>query len=59
MQARAVIFGMQVDDDVLYRGIIDQPSHVYFFLCLSNFLSFHISDNEILSKISVKSCKLK
>ena len=36
MQARMLIFGMQVDDDLLYRGIENQPS-----LYLSNFLSFH------------------
>ena len=26
MQARVVIFGEQVDNDVLYRGIANQPS---------------------------------
>ena len=39
VQARVVIFGKQVDNDVLYRGIANQPSHAYSFLYLSNFLS--------------------
>ena len=30
VQARVVIFGMQVDNDVLYRGIANQPSHAYY-----------------------------
>ena len=42
VQARVVIFGMQVDNDVLYRGIANQPSPAYFFLYLSIFLSFYI-----------------
>ena len=29
MQAEVVIFGMQVDNDVLYRGIANQASHIY------------------------------
>ena len=41
VQARVVIFGMQVDNDVLYRGIANQPSPAYSSLYLSNFLSFH------------------
>ena len=56
MQARIVILIIQVDNDVLYRGIANQPSHAYSSLYLSNFLSFHILNNEIFSsKISVKS----
>ena len=47
MQARVVIFGMQVDNDVLYRGIENQPSPVYSSLYLSNFLSFHTLNDEI------------
>ena len=39
MQARLVLFGKQVDNDVLYRGIANQPSHAYSSLHLSNFLS--------------------
>ena len=27
VQARVVIFGMQVDNDVLYSGSANQPSH--------------------------------
>ena len=41
VQARIVIFGMQVDNDVLYRGIANQPSPAYSSLYLSTFLSFH------------------
>ena len=29
VQARVFIFGMQVDNDVLYRGIANQPSPAY------------------------------
>ena len=47
VQAGVVIFGMQVDNDVLYRGIANQPSHAYSSLYLSNFLSFLILNNEI------------
>ena len=42
VQARAFIFGMQVNNDVLYRGIANQPSPVYSSLYLSDFLSLHI-----------------
>ena len=42
MQAGVAIFGMYVHNDVLYRGISNQPSHAYSSLYLSNFLSFHI-----------------
>ena len=41
VQARVVIFGMQVYNDVLYRGNANQPSLAYSSLYLSNFLSFH------------------
>ena len=41
VQARVVIFGMQVDNDVSYRGIANQPSPAYSSLYSSNFLSFH------------------
>ena len=47
VQARLFIFGMQVDNDVLYRGIVNQPSPAYSSLCLSNFLSFHTFNDEI------------
>ena len=47
VHARVFIFGMQVDNDVLYRGIANQPSPAYFSLYLSNFLSFHILNDEI------------
>ena len=41
VQARVFIFGMQVDNDVLYRGIANQHSHAYSSLYLFNFLFFH------------------
>ena len=47
VRTRVVIFGMQVDNDVLYRGIANQPSQAYSFLHLSDFLSFHTLNNEI------------
>ena len=48
VQARVVIFGMQVDNDILYRGIVNQPSPAYSFLYLSiSFFFLHFS-----SKIS-------
>ena len=47
VQARVVIFGMQVDNDVLYRRIANQPSPGYSSLYLSNFLSFHTLNDEI------------
>ena len=47
VEARVFIFGMQVDNDVLYRGIANQPSPAYSFLYLSNFLSFHTLNDEI------------
>ena len=50
MQARVVIFGMQVDNDVLYRGIVNQPSPAYSSLYLSDFLSFHTFNDEIFVK---------
>ena len=46
VQARVVIFGMQVDNNVLYRGIANQPSPAYSSLYLSNFLSFHTLNDE-------------
>ena len=47
MLARVVIFGMQVDNNVLDRGIANQPSPAYSSLYLSNFLSFHTLNDEI------------
>ena len=47
VQARVVIIGEQVDNDVLYRGIANQPSPAYSSLYLSNFLSFHTLHDEI------------
>ena len=50
VQARVFIFGMQVDNDVLYRGIANKPSPAHSFLYLSNFLSFHTLNDEIFVK---------
>ena len=47
VQARVVIYSMQVDNDVFYRGIANQPSPAYSSLYLSNFLPFHTLNNEI------------
>ena len=47
VQARVFIFGMQVDNDILYHGIANQPSHAYSSLHFSNFFSFHTLNNEI------------
>ena len=41
VQARVVIFGMLVVNDVLYCGIVNQPSATYSSLYLSDFLPFH------------------
>ena len=38
---------MVVVNDVLYCGIVNEPSVVYFSLYLSDFLSFHALNNEI------------
>ena len=50
VQARVVIFGMQVDNDVLYGGVANQPSPAYSSLYLSDFLSFHTSNDEVFIK---------
>ena len=50
VQARVFIFGMQVDNDVLYRGIAKQSSPAYSFLYLYYFLSFHTLNDEIFVK---------
>ena len=47
VQARVLIFGIHVDNDVLYRGIANQPSPAYSSLYLSTFLSFHTLNDEI------------
>ena len=47
VQAGVVIFGKQVDNDVLYCGIVNQLSPGYSSLYLSNFLSFHTLNYEI------------
>ena len=47
VQARVVIFGMQIDNHLLYRGIVNQPSSAYSSLYLSNFCFFHTLNDEI------------
>ena len=47
VQARVFIFGEQVDNDILYCGLANQPSPAYSSLFLSNFLSFHTLNDEI------------
>ena len=37
VQARVVIFDVQIDNDVLYCGIANQPSHDFSSLYLSDF----------------------
>ena len=50
VQDTVFIFGMQVDNDVLYRGIANQPSDAYSSLYLSYFLSFYTLNDEIFVK---------
>ena len=60
VQEIMLIFGMQLDDDLLYHAIENQPSSAYSIspqretycfssLYLSYILFFHILKNEILS----------
>ena len=57
MQARVVIFGEQVDNDVLYPGIGNQPSPAYSSLYLSIFLSFHTLNDEISRQRFLYNCE--
>ena len=50
LQPRVVIFGMQVDDDVLYCGFAYQSYAAYSSQYLSNFLSFHTLNDEFFVK---------
>ena len=56
MRARIIIFDMQVDNDVLYRGIANQSSHAYSSLYLSDFLSFHTLNDEIFRQKFLLNC---
>ena len=47
MQARVVIFGTVVVNDVLCCGIVNQPHAAYCSLYLSELFSFHTLNNEI------------
>ena len=49
VQAR-VIFGMQIDNHLLYHGIANQSSPAYSSLHLSNFLSIHTLIDEIFGQ---------
>ena len=40
MQASVVIFGMQVENDVLYCGIVNQPFLFFFFPVFVRFSFF-------------------
>ena len=46
VRARVFIFGIQADNDVLYRGIANQLTPAYSSLYLSDFLSFHTLNDE-------------
>ena len=52
MQARMLIFGMQVGDNLLYRRIKNQFTPAYFFLYLFSFPTYHTLKNEIFCQIS-------
>ena len=56
VQARVVIFSKQVDDDMMYRWIANQPSPAYFSLHLSDFLSFHTLNDEIFRHRFLLNC---
>ena len=43
LQAGVIIFGKQVNNDVLYRGIVNQPSHSFSFLLCPITLNNEIS----------------
>ena len=47
VQARVVIFGMQVDNDVLYHGVVNLSSHSFSSLYLSDLRSFRTLNNEV------------
>ena len=59
VQARVFIFGMQVDNDVLYRGIANQPSPAFSSMYLSDFFSLHILNDEIFVKNFCETVKLE
>ena len=46
LQDRRFIFSKQVDNDVLYRRIANQPSPAYSSMYLSDFLSFLTLNDE-------------
>ena len=56
VQVRVFMFGLQIDNDTLYRGIANQPPHAYSSMHLSNFLSFHTLNNENFRQRFLKNC---
>ena len=56
VQAGVFIFEKQVDNDVLYCGIANQSSLSYSSLYLSDFLSFHILNDEIFRQRFLWNC---
>ena len=50
VQARIFIFGMLVDNVVMYCGIANRRSHAYSSRYLFYFLPFHILNNEIFRR---------
>ena len=59
VQARIILFGVQVDCDLLYRGIENQPSPAYSFLYLSSFFFSILRIMKFSSKISPQPFKLE
>ena len=56
VQAGVVIFSLQIHNGALYCGIANQPFHAYSSLYLSDFLSFHSLNNEIVCQIFLCNC---
>ena len=56
VQARVIIFGEQVNNDVLYRGIVNHPFHAYSSLYLCNFLSFRTLNDESFRQRFLGNC---
>ena len=52
MQARMLIFGLQVVDNISYCGLGHQPSLAYPSQYLSSFLFFHILRNQLFLNFS-------
>ena len=59
MQAKMIIFGMQVDDDLLYPGIENQPSSLIRPCFCPIFFHFILRIIKFSSEISSQPCKLE